>query len=128
MLKCFPYIKKPKATPSQQKFLMRQFPIKGARCSVVRRGTMLKAGRLLVRVPMGWIFFFNLSIPSSRTMPLGSTQPLTEMRSINLSGGVKGGRRVRLTYLPPSVSRLSRENMGASTSHNSMGLNALLQG
>jgi hypothetical protein len=36
--------------------------------------------------------------------------------------GVKGGRRVRLTTLAPSVSRMSRENMGASTSHNNMGL------
>jgi hypothetical protein len=32
-----------------------------------------------VRVPMRWIFFFNLPNPSSRTMALGSTRPLTEM-------------------------------------------------
>jgi hypothetical protein len=59
-------------------------------------------------------------------MVLGSTQPLTEMSTRNLPVG-KGGRRVRLT-LPPSVSRLSRENVGASTSHNPMGLHYLLQG
>jgi hypothetical protein len=41
--------------------------------------------------------------------------------------GVKGGRRVRLTTLSPSVSRLSRENVGASTSHNPMSLHDLLQ-
>jgi hypothetical protein len=35
---------------------------------------------------------------------------------------------VRLTTSPPSVSRLSRENMGASTSQNPMGLHGLLQG
>jgi hypothetical protein len=44
------------------------------------------------------------------------------------SWGVKGGRRVGLTNLPSSVSRLSRENMGASTSNNLMGILLLLQG
>jgi hypothetical protein len=39
--------------------------------------------------------------------------------TVNIPGiflGTKGGRRVRLTILPPSVSRLSRENVEASTS------------
>jgi hypothetical protein len=46
----------------------------------------------------------------------------------NTPWGVKGGWRVRLTTLPPSVSRLSREDVGASMSHNPMGLHGPLQG
>jgi hypothetical protein len=53
----------------------------------------------------------------------GATQPLTEMSTRNLPGG-KGGRRVKLTS-PPSVSRLSKENVGASTSHTPTGLHGL---
>jgi hypothetical protein len=46
---------------------------------------MLQAGRLRVRYPCHWIFQRrNLS---SRTMTLGSTQPLTEMSIRNLPGG-----------------------------------------
>jgi hypothetical protein len=59
-------------------------------------------------------------------MALGLTQPLTEMSTRNLPWG-KGGQHVGLTTLPPSVSRLSRQNVGASTSHNPMGFHGLLQ-
>jgi hypothetical protein len=34
--------------------------------------------------------FFNSPNPSSRTMALGSTQPLIEMSTRGLPGGVKG--------------------------------------
>ena len=40
--------------------------------------------------------------PSGRTMAPGSTQPLTEMRTRDVSWGGKGGRCVGLTTLPPS--------------------------
>jgi hypothetical protein len=40
-------------------------------------------------------------------MTLGSTQPLREMSTRNLPGGVNGGRRVRLTASPTSVRWLS---------------------
>jgi hypothetical protein len=49
---------------------------------------MLQAGRAPVRVPSE-VGFFNLSNPSSRTMSLGSTQPLTEMGTRSLTGGKK---------------------------------------
>jgi hypothetical protein len=53
--------------------------------------------------------FFNLLNPSSCTMTLGSTQLLTEMSTSKPSWGAKGSRRVRLTTLPPSVSRFSKK-------------------
>jgi hypothetical protein len=58
---------------------------------------MLQAGRSRDRIPVRWIFF-NFPNPSSRTMALGSTKPLTEM-STGIFRGVNGGRRVRLTNL-----------------------------
>jgi hypothetical protein len=74
----------------------------GARGSVVSRGTMLQVGRSSVRV-RDEVDFFNLPNTSGCTMTLGSTQPLTEMSTRNLAGGggVKGGRLVGLTNLPP---------------------------
>jgi hypothetical protein len=83
---------------------------------------MLQAGRSPFRVP-DKVDFFNLPNPSSCTMALGSTQPLTKMSTRNLPGG-KSGWRVGLTTLPPSVIRMS-ENVGASTSVNPKGLHGL---
>jgi hypothetical protein len=42
-------------------------------------------------------------------MALGSTQPLTEMSTRNLPGGVKGGQRMGLTTSPQPVSQLPRK-------------------
>jgi hypothetical protein len=79
---------------------------RGASGSVVCWGTMLQAGRSRVRFPMMSLDSFNLRNPASRTMALGTTQPLTEISTRNLPEGIKGGRRVRLSILPPSVSPL----------------------
>jgi hypothetical protein len=95
----------------------------GARGSVVGWGTMLQGGRSPIRIP-DKVDFFNLPNPSSRTMALGSTQPLDRNEYQESSWGVKSGRRVGLTTLPPSVSRMS-ENVGASTSRNPKGLHGL---
>jgi AraC-like DNA-binding protein len=83
---------------------------------------MLQAGRSLVRV-LDEVDFFDLRNPSSHTVALRVTQPITEMTTRTFPGG-KGGRRVRLTTMPLSVSRMS-ENVGASTSHSSKGLHCL---
>jgi hypothetical protein len=90
--------------------------------SVVGSGTMLQAGRSLVLVP-DEVDLFNLPNPSSCTMALRSTQPLTKMSTRNLPG-VKSGRCVGLTTSSPSVSQMS-ENVGASTSRNPKGLHGL---
>jgi hypothetical protein len=47
---------------------------------------MLKAERSQDRIP-DEVDFFNLPNPSSRTMALGSTQPLTEKITRNIPGG-----------------------------------------
>jgi hypothetical protein len=48
--------------------------------------TTLQAGRSRDRIP-GEVDFFNLPNPSSRTIVLGPTQPLTEMSTRNIPGG-----------------------------------------
>jgi hypothetical protein len=83
---------------------------------------MLHAGRSPIRVP-DEVDFFNLPNPPTRTMALESTQPLTEM-SPRIFLGVKSGRRIGLTTLPPTVSRMS-ENVGAPTSRNPKSLHGL---
>jgi hypothetical protein len=82
---------------------------------------MLQAGRSWVRV-LDEVGLINLPNPSSRTMVLGSTQPLTEMSTRNLPGGKKRpAHRADNPTLPPSTSRMSG-NVGASDSRNTRGL------
>jgi hypothetical protein len=71
--------------------------------------------------------FFDSPNPSSRTMALVSTQPLSEISTRNLPGG-KGRPACKADSLTSISSRLSRKNVGASTSHSPMGLHGLLQG
>jgi hypothetical protein len=60
----------------------------GARGGGVGWGTMVEAGRSPVRVP-DEVDSFNIPNSSSRTVALGSTQPLTKMSTRNLPGGKK---------------------------------------
>jgi hypothetical protein len=55
-------------------------------CRGVLRGTSRK---IVSSLPDDVIRFFNRSNPSRRTMALGSTQPLTEISTRNLSGGLR---------------------------------------
>jgi hypothetical protein len=72
--------------------------------SVVGWGTMLQAGRSRVRVPMRWNF---LSFQPHYGPGIDSASNRNEYQEP--SWEVKCGRRVRLTTLPSSVSRLYRK-------------------
>jgi hypothetical protein len=63
---------------------------------------LVKTGSSRVRFQMEYLgFFIDLSL--ARTMALGSTQPLTEMRTRSISGGY-GGECLGLTTLTHSQS------------------------
>jgi hypothetical protein len=87
---------------------------------------MLQAGGSQVRVPMRWIFSIDLILQPHYGPGVDLASNGNEYQPS--SWGLKGGRRVRLTTLPPSVSQLSGENVGASMSQNPMGRHDLLQG
>jgi hypothetical protein len=93
------------------------------RISVVGWGTMLQAGRSPVRVHMRCFFpLIFLNLPAA----LWSWgRPSLQQKWVpGIFLGVKSGRCVGLTILPPSVSRMS-ENVGALTSCNPKGLHSL---
>ena len=60
--------------------------IGGARGGAIGWRNALQVGRSRVRFPMVSLEFF-IDNPSCRTMTLGSTQPLTEMSTRNISWG-----------------------------------------
>jgi hypothetical protein len=65
-------------------------------------GNGLQAGRSRVRSPILSLEFSIDIILLTALLPLGSTQPLTEMSTRNISWWGKGGRCVGLTNLPSS--------------------------
>jgi hypothetical protein len=92
---------------SRISYLYKSNKIYGARGSVVGWGTTLLAGRSRVRVPMRWIFSFDLIFVAA-LWPWGRLS-LQQKWVPGIFLGVKRGRRVGLTTLPPSVCRLSRK-------------------
>jgi hypothetical protein len=66
---------------------------------------MLRAARLKVRFPMRSLDFFTQPNPSSRTMALGSTQPLTEMSTWKIPGrkGLPARKGDNLTAIYESI-------------------------
>jgi hypothetical protein len=57
----------------------------GARVGTVVRSNALLVRRSRIRLSMLWMEFFYLYNPSDLSMPPGSTQPLTEMSTTNIS-------------------------------------------
>jgi hypothetical protein len=96
---------------------------KEARGRAVGWGTMQQAGRSRLRVSMRWIFF-SIYLIFQPHYGSGDDSPCNRKEYQETSWKIKSGRRVRLTTLPPSVSRLSKENVGASTSYIPMDFTA----
>ena len=74
----------------------------GARGGAVGWGTALQDGRSRVWFPIMSMEIFLWHNPSGCTMEMGTTQPLTEMITRNISWWGKGGRCVGRTTLEPS--------------------------
>jgi hypothetical protein len=106
------------------KFFARNTWIYSSSCTQVEGALLLQPGRSPIKCP-GWGGFLNLRNPSSRTLALVSSHPLTEMNTRNFPGGKK--RLARRADNLVTMRRVS-ENVGASTSRKPKGLHGLYRG
>jgi hypothetical protein len=112
--------------PTKRRLIFKWLLIRMGACgSVVGSGTMLQAGRTRDRVPMRWIFSIDLIFQPHYGPRVDSASNRNKYQES--SWRVKGGWDVRLTTSTPSWADCL-ENVGASTSHKTMGLHGLLQG
>jgi hypothetical protein len=86
------------------------------RNNIVSSGTMLHAGRLLVRFPMSLGFSIDLILLATQ-WPLGQLRPYEKWVS-EIFLEVKGGQRMRLKTLPPSVSQMFRNCVSLNISQH----------
>jgi hypothetical protein len=85
---------------------IQSFEVNGAHGSVVGSGTKLQARRSRLLFPMRSWYIFNWPKLSSRTMTLGSIQPLIDMSTRNFLAG-KGRPTRKAHSIPSSINRLS---------------------
>jgi hypothetical protein len=95
---------------------------------LIYNGHYTKSRKVAGSIPDEVTGVFSWLIPSSRIMTLVSTQPLTEITTRNLPEtiGQPVPKADNLTGIYIWADCL--ENVGASTSHNPIGLHGLLQG
>jgi hypothetical protein len=83
-------------------------PTEGARGSIVGWGTVLQAGRSRIRLPMRSLEFSVYLILPAALLSLG--RPFSSRNEYQESSWkVKARQRIKLTTLPPSVSRVYRK-------------------
>jgi hypothetical protein len=94
--------------------------------SVVGSGTVLQYARPRVRFSIMLLDLFYLHILSGRTIHSGWTKPLTEMSTMNFSGGNwRPARNANVSTINESIIWI---NAGASMFRNPVNLHGLLQG
>jgi hypothetical protein len=89
----------------RRKKLLDDLKDRGGYCQLKEEALLALCGGIVLEEALDLSFdrlLMMMMNPSDRTMVLGSTKPLTENSTRNISWGVKSGRCISLTTLPPS--------------------------